>query len=720
MPHPLLTIPASSRAGLTSISLGLLQCLDRNGIKVGFFKPVAQVRPGPRAHAEHDVERSSRLVAAITELRPPLPMSSEEVEQLLAEGADDELEQAIVASYSKMSEQHDAIVIEGLVPTDRHPFANRVNKMIADALDAEVVLIADAKDHSLSELTDEIRIAKSGLGGRVHGCILNRVPDGASVAPPSLSALMARTGSANQHRRFKAYLEAVENAGVRPLGAVPSVSDFIAMRVSDLAQQIGAIALSEGDWKTRRVRTMRIGAMHVEHAMRAFVHGSLVVAPSDRSDILIGASLATLNGVQLAGILLSGFDLPDPDVLAFCRPALETGLPILHVKENTFDVVRLLHELNDEIPPTDHERASLVMETVANHIETAWVVELGHTKHTSRLSPAAFRHRLVEQARAAQASIVLPEGTEPRILTAARVCLDMGIARPILLGEEDEIREAARRASVELPHEIKIISTLQPSDAYVEAIMDIRRHKGLDTRAKARDALSDRTTYGTMMMKMGDADGLVSGAVHSTAHTIRPALQLIKTRPGAALVSSVFFMCLSDQVLVFGDCAVNPNPNAEQLADIALQSADSAVAFGIEARVAMISYSTGSSGAGSDVDKVRRATEIARERRPDLLIDGPLQYDAAVNLDVARTKAPDSLVAGRATVLVFPDLNTGNTTYKAVQRSAHVLSIGPMLQGLAAPVNDLSRGATVDDIVYTVALTAVQVASTREAPPPRP
>jgi phosphate acetyltransferase len=241
----------------------------------------------------------------------------------------------------------------------------------------------------------------------------------------------------------------------------------------------------------------------------------------------------------------------------------------------------------------------------------------------------------------------------------------------------------------------------------------LRHHKGIDTREKAIDALSDVTMFGTMMMKMGDADGLVSGAVHSTAHTIRPALSLIKTAPGASLVSSVFFMCLPDQVLVFGDCAVNPNPTAEQLADIAIQSARSAEAFGIVPRVAMISYSTGSSGSGSDVEKVRKATEIAQKRAPELVIDGPLQYDAAVNAEVARTKAPDSPVAGRATVLIFPDLNTGNTTYKAVQRSANVLSVGPMLQGLAAPVNDLSRGATVDDIVYTIALTAVQAAAGR-------
>lgn len=714
MTHPLLTVPASHRVGLTSISLGLVRCLDRHGMRVGFYKPVAQLRYGPRSEGRDEVERSTRLLRAMTDLDPPEPLASEEVERLLGRGADDELEQHFVSTYQVLAPKFDAVVIEGLVPTDRHPFAGRVNQMIAKALDAEVVVIVDAEGDDEVTLSGEVRIAAAAFGSRVCGAILNRVPGQSLSTPPSLSAVMARAGSGNQHRRFTGQLEAVKRAGVRPLGAVPLERDFGALRVSDVAEQLGASVISEGQWHQRRVRDTRICAMRVEHAARAFTtHGCLIVVPADRADILIGASLATLGGIELAGILLSGTEQPVPSVLEFCAPALATGLPVLQVMENTYEVVRLLHGLNDEISISDRERASLVMNTVANHIETTWVSELGRTEHTARLSPAAFRHRLVEQARSANPLIVLPEGTEPRILSAAHVCLDMGIARPILLGAVDEVRAAARQARIELPSDVPILSPLSPPESYIERLIELRRHKGIDTREKALDALSDVTMFGTMMMKMGDADGLVSGAIHSTAHTIRPALSIIKTRPGASLVSSVFFMCLPEQVLVFGDCAVNPNPSAEELADIAIQSAESAKAFGIVPRVAMISYSTGSSGSGSDVEKVRRATEIAQAKRPDLLLDGPLQYDAAVNLDVARTKAPGSPVAGQATVLIFPDLNTGNTTYKAVQRSAQVLSIGPMLQGLAAPVNDLSRGATVDDIVYTIALTAVQVAASK-------
>jgi phosphate acetyltransferase len=302
---------------------------------------------------------------------------------------------------------------------------------------------------------------------------------------------------------------------------------------------------------------------------------------------------------------------------------------------------------------------------------------------------------------------VLPEGKEPRTVAAASIVQERGIARCVLLGPPDEIRETARKHGVALPASIEIIDPAQVASRYVEPLVQRRKAKGM-TPDQAALELADTVMLGTMMMALDEADGLVSGAVHTTAHTIRPALQLVKTAPGCELVSSVFFMCLPEQVLVFGDCAVNPNPTAEQLADIALQSAESARAFGIEPRVAMLSYSTGTSGAGEEVEKVKRATDLARSLRPDLALDGPLQYDAAVMPDVARQKAPKSPVAGRATVLVFPDLNTGNVTYKAVQRSANVVSIGPMLQGLAKPVNDLSRGCLVEDIVFTIALTAIQ------------
>ncbi|MGL5322926.1 MAG: phosphate acetyltransferase, partial [Aeromonas veronii] len=324
-----------------------------------------------------------------------------------------------------------------------------------------------------------------------------------------------------------------------------------------------------------------------------------------------------------------------------------------------------------------------------------------------------FRYQLTELARQANKRVVLPEGDEPRTIKAAAICAERGIARPVLLGNPEEIRRVAEQQGVVLTDRVEIIDPAVVRERYVPRLVELRKNKGM-TEVVAREQLEDNVVLGTMMLERNEVDGLVSGAVHTTANTIRPPMQIIKTAPGSSLISSIFFMLLPDQVLVYGDCAINPDPTAEQLAEIAIQSADSAAAFGIEPRVAMISYSTGTSGAGADVEKVREATELAKAKRPDLIIDGPLQYDAAIMENVAKSKAPNSPVAGKATVFVFPDLNTGNTTYKAVQRSADLVSIGPMLQGMRKPVNDLSRGALVDDIVYTIALTGIQAAQADE------
>jgi phosphate acetyltransferase len=358
----------------------------------------------------------------------------------------------------------------------------------------------------------------------------------------------------------------------------------------------------------------------------------------------------------------------------------------------------------------DVERIEKVLEYVADHLETKTLEAQFKVSDENRLSPPAFRYELIQRSKAAGKKIVLPEGDEPRTVRAAAICHEKGIAQCVLLAKPESVRAVAEAQGVILPADLQIIDPASVRGKYIAPMVELRKHKGL-TEPMAEAQLEDNVVLGTMMLALGEVDGLVSGAIHTTANTVRPALQLIKTAPGVKLVSSVFFMLMPEQVLVYGDCAINPNPNAEELAEIAMQSADSATAFGITPRVAMLSYSTGSSGEGEDVERVAQATKIAREKRPDLMIDGPLQYDAASVASVGKQKAPDSPVAGRATVFIFPDLNTGNTTYKAVQRSANVVSVGPMLQGLRKPVNDLSRGALVDDIVYTIALTAIQAVS---------
>jgi phosphate acetyltransferase len=435
-----------------------------------------------------------------------------------------------------------------------------------------------------------------------------------------------------------------------------------------------------------------------------------VVTPGDRDDIILAASLAAMNGMSLAGLLLCSDFSPDPRIMELCRGALHSGLPVLTVSTGSYDTATNLNQLNKEIPLDDKERAEKVADFVASHIDHDWLRVRCGTPNEHHLSPAAFRYQLVQRAKAADKRIVLPEGSEPRTVQAAAICQARGIARCVLLAKPEEVQAVAQAHGIALPPGLEILDPDLIRERYVEPMVQLRKGKGLNAPMAAAQ-LDDTVVLGTMMLALDEVDGLVSGAIHTTANTIRPALQLIKTAPGYKLVSSVFFMLLPDQVVVYGDCAVNPDPNAEELAEIALQSAASASAFGIPPRVAMLSYATGDSGSGDDVDKVREATRLAKQSSPDLLLDGPLQYDAAANASVGRQKAPDSPVAGQATVFVFPDLNTGNTTYKAVQRSTDCISVGPMLQGLRKPVNDLSRGAVVDDIVYTIALTAIQAAN---------
>ncbi|GAB7270226.1 hypothetical protein DZS_16200 [Dickeya ananatis] len=475
-----------------------------------------------------------------------------------------------------------------------------------------------------------------------------------------------------------------------------------------MANHLNARVINTGDIQTRRVKSVTFCARSIPHMLEHFRPGSLLVTSADRPDVLVAACLAAMNGVEIGALLLTGGYEIDPAISKLCERAFQTGLPVFMVKTNTWQTSLNLQSFNLELPPDDHERVEKVQEYVARHIDAQWIDSLTATSERSRrLSPPAFRYQLTELARQAGKRIVLPEGDEPRTVKAASICAERGIAQCVLLGNPDEIQRVAAAQGVELGKGIEIIDPVEARERYVPRLVELRKSKGM-TEVVAREQLEDNVVLGTLMLEQGEVDGLVSGAVHTTANTIRPPLQLIKTAPGSSLVSSVFFMLLPEQVLVYGDCAINPDPTAEQLAEIAIQSADSAAAFGIDPRVAMISYSTGNSGAGSDVDKVREATRLAQEKRPDLVIDGPLQYDAAIMADVAQSKAPNSPVAGKATVFVFPDLNTGNTTYKAVQRSADLISIGPMLQGMRKPVNDLSRGALVDDIVYTVALTAIQ------------
>ncbi|QHM71820.1 phosphate acetyltransferase [Mixta intestinalis] len=708
MSRTIMLIPTGTSVGLTSVSLGVIRAMERKGVRLSVFKPIAQPRAGDNAPDQTTtiIRKSSSIPAA-----EPLHMSR--VESLLGSNQQDVLMEEIIARYHANAQDAEVVLVEGLVPTRKHQFATALNYEIAKTLNAEIVFVMALGNDSPAQLKERIELTQSSFGGsknkNITGVIINKLNapvDEQGRTRPDLSEIFDDSTKASVANIDPNQLFA--NSPLPVLGCIPWSFELIATRAIDMSRHLNARIINEGEIQTRRVKSVTFCARSLPHMLEHFRPGSLLVTSADRPDVLVAACLAAMNGVEIGAILLTGGYEIDDRIYKLCERAFQTGLPVFMVNTNTWQTSLNLQSFNLEVPSDDTQRIEKVQEYIASHINSDWIESLtAASERSRRLSPPAFRYQLTELARSARKRIVLPEGDEPRTVKAAAICAERGIAQCVLLGNPDEIQRVAAAQGVELGKGIEIVDPEAARNNYVARLVELRKNKGM-TEVVAQEQLEDNVVLGTMMLERDEVDGLVSGAVHTTANTIRPPLQLIKTAPNSSLVSSVFFMLLPEQVLVYGDCAINPDPTAEQLAEIAIQSADSAAAFGIEPRVAMISYSTGNSGAGSDVEKVREATRIAQEKRPDLVIDGPLQYDAAIMEDVAKSKAPNSQVAGRATVFIFPDLNTGNTTYKAVQRSADLISIGPMLQGMRKPVNDLSRGALVDDIVYTIALTAIQ------------
>lgn len=714
MAKSLFIAPTSLDSGLTSVCLGLLRALEREGVSVGFYKPFSQsVHHGEARHNEGK-DSSVEFVRSRSHVQTPDPLPLKQAQQLLNHGKADLLLETIVGEYQKVAKDFDVVIIEGLVPDRSEAYIARLNVEVARNLNSEVILVSTPRTCTASELDDELdfsaRIFTAPSDPDVIGVILNK------VGAPEKTGIALDQHPDHQHQDidYQTACSVFNTERFRLLGEIPWQPHLLAPRVSDVARELAVPVLHGGQMHSRRVQRVSVCARTIRNMTDILKPGTLLVTPGDREDIIVTTAVAALNGVPLAGLMLTGGLMPDDRVIDLCRRALETGLPVLSSSTNTYETAHMLANLSATIPIDDPDRIEQAMESVATRIDTDWLQEHLKVQRQGRLSPPAFRYQLSERSRAANKRIVLPEGAEPRTVQAAIICHQRKLARCVLIGDPREIQSVASSQGVELPEDLEILDPQSVRNRYIAPMVELRKHKGL-TEDMAEAMLEDNVVLGTMMVAMDEADGLVSGAIHTTANTVRPALQLIKTHDHAKVVSSVFFMLLPQQVLVYGDCAINPDPNAEELADIAIQSAQSAEAFGIEPVVAMISYSTGESGTGADVDKVREATRIARERRPDLLIDGPLQYDAAAIESVGKAKAPDSKVAGKATVFVFPDLNTGNTTYKAVQRSANVVSVGPMLQGLRKPVNDLSRGALVEDIVFTIALTAVQARQVESA-----
>lgn len=690
----LFVAPTRNGVGLSSTALGLTRALERQGLKVAFLKPIAQTH-------EARTDDSVHFARTLAHLPTPDPITLTHAEEQLSLGAEEDLMEAVVTLARQVTGGGaDVLVVEGLALNERNVYAGALNASLARNLEADTVLVSSLAGVGAAELADELEISAQAYrrsdGSGLSGYVLN-------FAPPGLDfgTLMAELRARSR----------VLSGGTLPLlGVVSQSGGLNAPRTLDVARHLGAEVVNEGEAGLRRVTSTVVTARTVPKMAHLFVPGALVVTPGDREDVIMAAALSHLSGVPLAGLMFTSGSAPEDSIERLCRAALGSTLPVLRVNTNSFETASRLSRLDPRVPHDDAQRMERMLDFIADRLDTGTLVarlRVPDVAGNRRLPPSAFRYELIQKARAAAKRIVLPEGDEPRTVKAAIRCTEKGIARCVLLADPERVRQVAEGQGLTLPDGLEILHPDSIRARYVEPMVELRRSKGL-TAPQAEAQLEDTVVLGTMMLALGEVDGLVSGAIHTTANTVRPALQLIKTAPGSRLVSSVFFMLMPEQVLVYGDAAINPNPNAEELADIAIQSADSAQAFGITPRVAMLSYSTGESGSGEDVEKVKAATALVRERRPDLLVDGPMQYDAASVLSVGQAKAPGSPVAGRATVFIFPDLNTGNTTYKAVQRAAGVIAVGPMLQGLRKPVNDLSRGALVDDIVYTIALTAIQ------------
>lgn len=673
-------------AGKSAVALGIAELLSRRVPELGVFRPLV---------ADPDRDDTIDLIRVRYGVEVPreelFGVTYAVAAAMVADGRREELFGRIIDRYRAVDRRCGAVVVVGSDFDDGHHQAGGLsrelafNARLATEFGSVVVAVVNGALESPDDQARSAYHSLTDLDATVAAVVVNRAPSG--FAPPELPV---------------------------PSFVIPAVETLGAPTVAEVAAALGAsVVTGDSAALARDVLGYVVGAAQVPQVLTHLTPGALIITPGDRNDLLVATAAAQVAGVtSAAGIVLTLGIEPDPTALSVFE-GLGSGLAVLQVKTGSFGTIaastRIEHRLSAAYP----RKVEAALGVFESHVDARELTRVLDVSRSTRVTPMMFEYELLDRARADRRRVVLPEGTEERILRAADTLLRRGAADLTLLGDTDTIRRKARDLGLDLDAANVIDPvTSDLRDEFADRYVELRRHKGM-TADLAHDVMRDVNYFGTMMVHRGHADGMVSGSVHTTAATIRPAFEIVKTRPGVSVASSVFLMLLPDRVLVYGDCAVNPDPDATQLADIALSSAETAAAFGIEPKVAMLSYSTGASGAGADVTKVAEATARVRQLRPELPVEGPIQYDAAIDPAVASTKLPDSAVAGQATVFVFPDLNTGNNTYKAVQRSAGAVAVGPVLQGLRRPVNDLSRGATVKDIVNTVAITAVQAAPGR-------
>jgi len=694
---------AMPECGASVVTLGMVRILQRTIGSVGYFKPVG-------AGCEDTDVQLMRGAFNLSEKPDALcPVANAAARDVLARGRLRELLDPVTAAYCQLRENKHFVVVGGI--TNQRPansFDLEIDEAVARRIETPVLLVArgyaDADDSGVDAAVTAVLSTKREFeekGCEVVGAVVNRAP---------------QRGFLQAVERFK---DAFERAGVALYGVMPELPFLGFPKLDQIVSALDGRVLRGGQHLANAASKIIIGAMEPHNFLRHIdTDGVLVIMPGDRTSNLIALAAAhkAERRHNLSGVILTGGLLPEPEVVRLIDDLGVSDIPLISVQTDTFTTADQVRRMNVRIRPQDADKLQAATSAFAQYVdhERLWT-RLEMPRPRRKPTSASFLDDLLDRARAAQRHIVLPEGDEPRTIRAVGRLRELDICRVTLLGKPDAIQAAAHSAGVLFDDGVCVLDPRESRkwEAYVSEVVRIgQARKGGMTAEVAEHWLGSSTIhFGTLMVNFDDADGLVSGAVHSTADTIRPALQVIRTKPEIGLASSVFFMPLADRVLIYGDCAINPNPNPQELAVIAISSAQTARAFGIEPCVALLSYSTGASGKGEDVDKVSEALRIVKEHNPDFPVDGPLQYDAAVDMEVAKLKQPDSSVAGRANVLIFPDLDAGNIAYKAVQRSAGVVAVGPVMQGLRKPVNDLSRGCSVDDIVYTVAVTAIQAAS---------
>lgn len=679
-------------SGKSLVSLGVLRMMLNKSTKVGYFRPIINTEENK---IDNHLNTAISFFNLDVDYEDCYIYRQNEVVELLSEKKEDEVIHTIIEKYKKLEAKFDYVLVEGTDFSGDGGFTEvDVNLMIAKNLGIPVLIVGAGNGKKKRDFINNIQITYNSFIDKevdVIGVIANKTEE-------------------DEIDFIKEELEKSVPKSVL-INVIPKISLLAFPTIKEVVEKLNGKVLFGDQFLDNTVGSFSTGAMQLRNYLTRIKEDSLVITPGDRADIILGALQAnsSSNYPRISGIVLTGGLVPEESIIKLIE-GVESSVPIISVDGGTFEVSNTIGNINPKIYASNEKKILLALDTFDKFVNQEALATSLTSFVSDKMTPSMFQYNLLQRARANRKHIVLPEGNDERIIKAAMRLQLLDIVDLTILGDRNEIQAKADKLGIQI--DLDKIQVLNPensihNDAFGKALYEARKHKGM-TETTAHDLTRDVSYFGTLMIHLGLADGMVSGAVHTTMHTIKPALQFIKTKPGVSVVSSVFFMCLSDRVSVMGDCAVNPNPNAEELAEIALSSAASAAAFGVYPKVAMLSYSSGNSGKGEEVEKVRKATEIVKAKNPDLEVEGPIQYDAAVDMTVAKTKLPNSTVAGQASVLIFPDLNTGNNTYKAIQRETGALAIGPMLQGLNKPVNDLSRGCTVDDIFNTVLITAIQ------------